>query len=40
MKTRPTVSDYAKYGPDADTKILGLVDPRKKAGPVIIQGNK
>jgi methyl-coenzyme M reductase subunit D len=40
MKTRPTVSDYAKYGPDADTKILGLVDPRKKAGPFIIQGNK
>ena len=40
MKTQPTVSDYAKYGPDADREILGLVDPRKKGGPVIIQGNK
>ncbi len=40
MKTQPTVSDYAKYGPDADREVLGLVDPRKKDGPVIIQGNK
>lgn len=40
MKTRPTLSDYAKYGPDADREILGLVDPRKKDGPVIIQGTK
>lgn len=40
MKTQPTVSDYAKYGPDADREILGLVDPRKKDGPVIIQGTK
>jgi methyl-coenzyme M reductase subunit D len=40
MKTQPTMSDYAKYGPDADKEILGLVDPRKKGGPVIIQGTK
>ncbi|MCT8336513.1 methyl-coenzyme M reductase operon protein D [Methanoculleus sp. Afa-1] len=40
MKTQPTISDYAKYGPDADKEILGLVDPRKKEGPIIIQGNK
>ncbi|MFA7562323.1 MAG: methyl-coenzyme M reductase operon protein D [Methanoculleus sp.] len=40
MKTQPTISDYAKYGPDADREILGLVDPRKKDGPIIIQGNK
>ncbi len=40
MKTQPTVSDYAKYGPDADEKILGLVDPRKKDGPTIIQGTR
>ncbi len=40
MKTRPTISDYAKYGPDADKEILGLVDPRKKGGPIIIQGTK
>lgn len=40
MKTEPTLSDYAKYGPDADEMIIGLVDPRKKEGPVIIQGLK
>ncbi|WP_048152821.1 methyl-coenzyme M reductase operon protein D [Methanolacinia paynteri] len=40
MKTEPTTSDYAKYGPNADEMILGLVDPRKKEGPVIIQGLK
>ena len=40
MKTEPTTSDYAKYGPNADEMILGLVDPRKKDGPVIIQGLK
>jgi len=40
MKTQPSTSDYAKYGPDADREILGLVDPRRKDGPVIIQGNK
>ena len=40
MKTGPTLSDYAKYGPDADREILGLVDPRRKDGPVIIQGTK
>lgn len=37
MKTSPTVSDYCKYGPDADESVLGLSDPRKKDGPVIIQ---
>jgi methyl-coenzyme M reductase subunit D len=25
-----TISDYAKYGKDADKRILGLVDPRAK----------
>jgi methyl-coenzyme M reductase subunit D len=40
MKTEPTLSDYAKYGPDADKMILGLVDPRSKSGPVILQGTK
>jgi methyl-coenzyme M reductase subunit D len=40
MKTKPTVSDYARYGPDADEKILGLVDPGKKGGPTIIQGTR
>lgn len=40
MKTSPTTADYAKYGPNADETIIGLVDPRKKDGPVIIQGLK
>jgi methyl-coenzyme M reductase subunit D len=40
MKTRPSMSDYARYGPDADREILGIVDPRRKDGPVIIQGTK
>jgi methyl-coenzyme M reductase subunit D len=37
MKTSPTVSDYCKYGPETDESIIGLADPRKKDGPVIIQ---
>jgi len=40
MKTEPTTSDYAKYGPDADRMILGLADPKSKKGPVILQGIK
>ncbi len=40
MKTKPTLSDYARYGPDADERVLGLVDPRRKEGPTIIQGTK
>ena len=40
MKTAPTTSDYARYGPNADETIIGLVDPRRKDGPVIIQGLK
>lgn len=40
MKTQPTVSDYAKYGPNADEILLGLVDPKSRKGPVILQGYK
>ena len=40
MKTSPTLTDYCKYGPDADESLIGLVDPRKKDGPIIIQGRK
>jgi len=40
MKTQPTVSDYAKYGPDADRELLGLVDPGKRDSPIIIQDTK
>jgi len=40
MKTSPSLVDYAKYGPDMDESIIGLVDPRRKEGPVILQGLK
>lgn len=40
MKTKPSLVDYAKYGPDADESVIGLVDPRRKEGPEIIQGLK
>jgi methyl-coenzyme M reductase subunit D len=40
MKTEPSLVDYAKYGPDADKAIIGMVDPRSKSGPVILQGTK
>jgi methyl-coenzyme M reductase subunit D len=40
MKTDPSLSDYAKYGPDADKSIIGMADPKSKTGPVILQGIK
>lgn len=40
MKTKPSTSDYAKYGPNADEILLGLVDPKSRKGPVILQGYK
>lgn len=40
MKTQSTVSDYAKYGPDADQLLLGLADPKSRKGPVILQGTR
>lgn len=40
MRSTPTQVDYAKYGPDADEIMLGLVDPNNKTGPILIQGNK
>jgi methyl-coenzyme M reductase subunit D len=40
MKTEPTIVDYAKYGPNADRDMLGLVDPGSRAGPIILQGYK
>ena len=38
MKTDPSLTDYCKYGPDADKTIIGLADPSSKSRPVIIQG--
>lgn len=40
MKTKASLVDYAKYGPVADESIIGLVDPRRNEGPVILQGLK
>lgn len=28
---KPTVTDYAKLGPDADEKLLGMTDPKQRA---------
>ncbi len=36
---RLTVSDYAKYGPDANVEMLGLSDP-KSNNPICILGSK
>lgn len=40
MKTEASLTDYAKYGPDADKAIIGMADPKSRSGPVIIQGTK
>ena len=40
MKTQATVSDYAKYGPNADESLLGLADPKSRRGPIILQGSQ
>ena len=40
MKTEPSLSDYCKYGPNADRDIIGMADPRSKSKPVILQGTK
>ncbi|AGB01928.1 methyl-coenzyme M reductase operon protein D [Methanoregula formicica] len=36
MKTRPSLVDYAKYGPEADPSVIGLVDPKRKEKPAFI----
>jgi methyl-coenzyme M reductase subunit D len=40
MKTESSIVDYARYGPDADKMIIGLMDPKSRRGPVILQGIK
>jgi methyl-coenzyme M reductase subunit D len=40
MRSTPTQTDYAKYGPDADAIMIGIVDPKNKTGPTLIQGNR
>ena len=40
MKTQPTLIDYAKYGPDAEKDLIGMVDPKSHKGPIILQGGR
>jgi len=40
MRSTPTQTDYAKYGPEADEMLIGIVDPKNKTGPTLIQGTK
>lgn len=40
MRSTPTQTDYAKYGPGADEMMIGIVDPKNKTGPTLIQGTK
>jgi methyl-coenzyme M reductase subunit D len=40
MKSEATLSDFAKYGTEADKDIIGMTDPRSKCGPIILQGVK
>jgi len=39
MRSTPTQVDYAKYGPNANEIMLGLVDPKNKTGPTLLQGH-
>lgn len=40
MKSEATLSDYAKYGTEAEKDMIGMTDPRSKNGPIILQGVK
>ncbi len=40
MKSIPTTTDYAKYGPEMEESMLGMTDPKQKGCPIIIQGVK
>ena len=35
LKKKPTVTDYAKLGPEADPRLLGMVDPKAKADQIV-----
>ena len=35
LKKKPTVTDYAKLGPGADPRFLGMVDPKSRADQLI-----
>ncbi|HII93145.1 MAG TPA: methyl-coenzyme M reductase operon protein D [Methanosarcina sp.] len=35
LRKKPTVTDYAKLGPEADPRLLGMVDPRTRVDQLI-----
>jgi methyl-coenzyme M reductase subunit D len=35
LRTKPTVTDYVKLGPNADPRLLGMVDPKAKTDQLI-----
>ncbi|KKG14497.1 methyl-coenzyme M reductase [Methanosarcina sp. 2.H.T.1A.6] len=35
FRKQPTVTDYAKFGPDTDPLMLGMVDPKSKGNQLI-----
>jgi len=35
FRRKPTVTDYAKLGPDADSRLLGMVDPKAKLNQLV-----
>jgi methyl-coenzyme M reductase operon protein D len=35
LRKKPTVTDYAKLGPEADTRLLGMVDPKAKTDQLV-----
>ena len=40
MRSNMTVTDYAKYGIVDDERIIGMIDPKSKKRPFILQGNR
>jgi len=35
FRKKPTVTDYAKLGPDTDPRLLGMVDPKSKINQLV-----
>ena len=35
FRKKPTVTDYAKFGPDTDPRMLGMVDPKSKENQLV-----
>lgn len=35
FRKKPTVTDYAKLGPEADPRVLGMVDPKAKINKLV-----